>query len=272
MTAYELFQKAKLAEAIQAALAAVKSAPTDTNARLLLCDLLCFGNQFERADSQLEIVAQQASDLMLGLSLYRQLIRAEAARHDVMESGRAPEFSAEVPDFLQLHVRALIAQREGNAGETVQLLQQAEALRPKLTGECDGASFEDFRDLDDLTAPFLEVLTSTGKYFWVEWARIDALEFRPPKQIRDLLWRPTEMTIRAGPSAVVYVPALYAGSQHSTDDALRTGRSTEWLDVPSGPTQGCGQRMFLIGEESKSILSIQTIAFIHPGATGTSSQ
>ena len=70
----------------------MKSAPTDINARLLLCDLLCFDSQLERADRQLDVLAQQASDMTAGIALYRQLIRAEAARRDLFESGRAPEF------------------------------------------------------------------------------------------------------------------------------------------------------------------------------------
>jgi type VI secretion system protein ImpE len=269
MTAYELFQQAKLTAAVEAALASVKSAPTDVNARLLLCDLLCVANQLERADGQLEIVAQQASDLTLGVSLYRQLIRAAVARDEVAQSGRAPEFTGEVTDVLKLHVRALIAVRQGAAAEAVELIRQADEVRPQVHGECDGGSFEDFRDLDDLTASFLEVLTTTGKYFWVDWARIESLSFQPPKQLRDLLWRPAEMVIRAGPSAVVYVPVLYVGSHRSADEALRIGRTTEWGEPTAGLTTGCGQRMFLVGEESRSILSIQNISFSQDRAGAT---
>jgi type VI secretion system protein ImpE len=269
MTAYELFQEAKLTEAVEAALASVKSAPTDVNARLLLCDLLCLANQLDRADGQLDIVAQQASDLTLGVSLYRQLIRAEAARHDVLESGRAPEFTGNVPDVLKLHVRALVAVREDAGGEAAELLSQADELRSRMHGACDGDSFEDFRDLDDLTAPFLEVLTSTGKYFWVDWTRIESLQLQPPKQLRDLLWRPADMALRDGTSALVYVPVLYVGSHRSADEALRIGRTTEWVETPSGLTRGCGQRMFLVGEESRPILTIQNITFAQGLAAGS---
>jgi hypothetical protein len=33
------------------------------------------------------------------------------------------------------------------------------------------------RDLDDLTASFLEVLTCTGRYYWVGWEQIERLTF-----------------------------------------------------------------------------------------------
>ena len=79
MTAYELYRQARLTEAIEAALQKVKSAPNDIDARVLLCDLLCFDNQLERADRQLDVAAQQEAGLAAGIGLYRQLIRAAVA-------------------------------------------------------------------------------------------------------------------------------------------------------------------------------------------------
>ena len=95
MTAYELYKQARLDEAIEAALRTVKAAPTDVDARLLLCDLLCFANQLERADRQLDVLVQQDSSLTPGVGVYRQLIRAELSRREVFEAGRAPEFMGE---------------------------------------------------------------------------------------------------------------------------------------------------------------------------------
>jgi type VI secretion system protein ImpE len=261
MTAYELYRQAKLAEAIEAALRRVKTAPTDAEGRLLLCDLLCFDNQLERADRQLGVLVQQDPGMAGGVGLYRQLVRAEVARGDVFQSGRSPEFMGEIPDFLKLHLRASIALREGNVSEAGDLLRQAEQRRPSVQGECDGETFADLRDLNDLTGPFLEVLTSTGKYYWIGWERIEKLEFRPPKYLRDLLWRQTEMVIRDGPDAVVYVPVLYPGSHGSQDPEVRLGRRTDWIETLGGPTAGVGQRTLLVGDGDKSILSIGRISF-----------
>ena len=152
MTAYELYRQGRLDDAIEAALQGVKSAPTDIDGRLLLCDLLCFDNQLERADRQLDVVVQQDSGLAAGIGLYRQLIRAEIARKEVFESGRPPEFMNGVTDVLKLHVRASIALREGTASEAGDsCARRRSSVRP-FGGECDGESFADLRDLDDLTA------------------------------------------------------------------------------------------------------------------------
>ena len=113
MTAYELYQHARLPEAIEAALQQVKSTPTDADARLLLCDLLCCGHELERADRQLDVLMKQSPDLAVGIGLYRQLIRAETARTEFYESGRPPEFMEDVSEVLKLHLRASIAVRDG---------------------------------------------------------------------------------------------------------------------------------------------------------------
>jgi type VI secretion system protein ImpE len=272
MTAYELYRQAKPDEAIEAALQHVKRAPNDIEGRLLLCDLLCFDNQLERADRQLDVVVQQDSGLAAGIGVYRQLIRAEVARRDVFQSGRSPEFMREITDVLKLHLRASMALREGNPAEAGDLLRQAAELHPSVQGECDGESFVDFRDLDDLTAPFLEVLTSTGKYYWIGWEQVEKLEFRPPKCLRDLLWRQAEMVFREGPDALVYVPVLYSGSHRSGDPELRLGRMTAWIETPTGPTAGVGQRTLLVGDSDKSILSIGSISFSLEGVRSISTE
>src|ERR1043165_6824411 len=89
MTAYELYQQAKLDAAIDAATQRVKAAPNDVDARLLLCDLLCFDSQLERAERQLEVLVEQDAGLAPGTAVYRQLIRAETVRRDVFQSGRS---------------------------------------------------------------------------------------------------------------------------------------------------------------------------------------
>lgn len=264
MSPYELYQQAKLDEAIELAIQGVKSKPTEVNGRLMLCDLLCLAGELARADKQLDVLAKQDPELSVGISLYRHLIRAETARKQFFEQGRIPEFMEDVSETLQYHLRASIALREGVMSEALELLEQAEAIRKPVSGTCNGQNFDDFRDLDDLTSPFLEILTSTGKYYWVGLEKIESLEFQKPRQLRDLIWRPTSMVIRGGPDAVVYIPVLYFGSHLSDIPEVRIGRSTDWIENDDGPTRGIGQRMFLINNDDESILSINSIQINDP--------
>ena len=186
MTAYELYQHAKLDAAIDAATQRVKSTPSDVDARLLLCDLLCFDDQLERAERQLEVLVEQDAGLAPGIALYRQVIRAENIRRDVFQTGRSPEFLSDTPERLKLHLTASDALRHGEGRKASDLLREAEASGRGVHGHCDGVPFDDFRDLDDVTAPFLEVLTVNGKYYWVGWERIERLEFRAPQYLREI--------------------------------------------------------------------------------------
>ena len=112
MTARELFDAAKLNDAIAAALEDVKKAPTDTGKRGFLAELLCFAGDLERADKQLDALGHQDPQVMVGVSLFRQLIRAEQARQQFYTEGRLPEFlNQEVtPTCAPSRSRAVLAQ------------------------------------------------------------------------------------------------------------------------------------------------------------------
>ena len=115
--------------------------------------------------------------------------------------------------------------------------------------------------MDDLSSSFLEVLTSNGKYYWVPIDRVDLIEFQPPGQWTDLVWREAHMVVRDGPDGNVHIPALYSGSHADSDDRIRLGRFTDWRGGNGSPVQGVGQRMFLIGEEARAILDLKTVSF-----------
>jgi len=260
MTAREHFDAGKLNDAIAAALEDVKKAPTDSGKRGFLAELLCFAGELERADKQLDALGHQDPQVMVGVSLFRQLIRAEQARQQFYTDGRVPEFlNQEITPDLRRHLEAAVLVREGKNAEAASLLAKAEEARPKLTGTCNGQSFDELRDLDDLTAKFFEVLTSTGKYYWIPLDRIDSVEFTAPARPRDLLWRMAHMNVRGGPEGEVFLPVLYAGSHAAKDDQVRLGRATQWQGEPGALVRGSGQRMFLVGGEGQSILELQTL-------------
>jgi type VI secretion system protein ImpE len=261
MNAHDHFQAGSLAEAVAAGLEDVKRNPSDIGKRRFLSELLCFTGDLERADRQLETLSQLVSedaDDQVSISLFRQLIRGEQARQQFYSNGRLPEFlNNEVTPLLRQHLEASILLREGKLAEATGVLAQAEEQRPKVQGTCNGQRFDDFRDLDDLTAPFFEVLTSTGKYYWIPIDSVESVEFRAPVRPRDLLWRRAHMIVHRGPDGEVFLPVLFAGAAADADDRVRLGRTTEWRG--EAPVRGFGQRMFLIGNDALSIMELQTL-------------
>lgn len=264
MNAKELFDAGRLAEAVETVQGEVKRRPADLGPRGLLCELLCFAGELERADAQLDVLGQQDAQTMLGVAMFRQLIRAALARRQFFQEGRVPEFLGQPSAGLKLHLQATIALREGRPDEAETLLRDAEAQRVAPAGTCNGQPFDDFRDLDDVTAPVFEVLTTTGKYYWVPVEQVELIEFRRPLRPRDLLWREAHMAVRQGPDGVVFLPAIYVGSEAEADEQLRLGRASDWRGGEGAPVRGVGQRSFLVGDRDVGILELETVAFNPP--------
>jgi type VI secretion system protein ImpE len=253
-----LFHEGRLQDATAAAGEAVRKEPAAAGPRLLLAELLLFDDKLERADTMLQAASNVDPSTALVVAEFRQLIRAGLARAEVATQGRAPNFLGD-PTESQAHLlRARVALRIGDAEGAAEAVAAAEAARPIRGGQSGDLAFDDYRDADDLWAGTLEVLTSTGKYFWVPAERVVSIEFHPPKRPRDLFWRRCTMDVRDGPEGDVYMPALYETSQDA-DDALRLGRGTEWTET--APFRGTGQRLFLIGAEGFPINQLETLDF-----------
>ncbi len=259
MKAQEYYQAGQLREAVTAATEEVRQHPAAAAPRGFLCELLCFTGDLERADRQLDALATQDPQAILGINVFRHLIRAEQARQQFYTGGRLPDLLGPPSPCLRLHLEASIRLREGQEAEAAGLLAQAEEQRPKVTGTCNGRTFEELRDLDDFTSCFFEVLTSNGKYYWVPMEHVEAIEFRPPARPRDLLWQRAHLVVREGPDGEVFLPTLYAGAHAEADDQIRLGRATAWKGGAGVPVRGIGQRTLLVGSEGRPVLEIQDL-------------
>ena len=262
-TAQELYGAGRLTDAIAAQNEAVKKKPGDVDARAFLCELLCIAGNLDRADQQLEALSAQASDRGPGIALLRQLIRGEQWRRQFWAEGRVPEVVASPGERMQLLFEASLRVRENAPGEAARLLESAEEARPALAGTCDGVEFDDLRDLDDRVGGVFEILSTTGKYFWIAGEQLESLEFDAPERPLDLLWRPAAISVRGGPSGKVYMPAIYApfvaGAEPGSDDALRLARRTDWTGGDNSPVRGHGQRALLVGDAERPLLEITHI-------------
>ncbi len=260
-----LFREGKLADALTAANAAVRRTPTDIGARVLLAELLLFAGNVERADVVLDACADLDVTAALVVAEFRQLLRGETARRQLFSEGRVPEFLGEPTAAHRLALAALVALRDGDSAGAGKLAEQAEAARTHPTGSTSAGAFDDMRDGDDLLASCFEVITTTGKYFWIPPERVIVLEFHPMKRPRDLFWRRATMQVADGPEGDVYLPTIYppvADGAAVMTDALRLGRATDWLRLgESGPMRGLGAVTLLVGEEPKTWLEMDNITF-----------
>jgi type VI secretion system protein ImpE len=259
MDAKEMYRAGKLAEAIAAMNAEVRDHPADNDRRGFLAELHCLAGNFDKADAQLDVLARGDAQGAAGVTLIRQLVRAEQARRQLFSDGRVPEFLGLPTDAMSMRLRAVTEMRAGRAAEAAELLASAEALRAPLRGTCDGAAFDELRDLDDPTADVFEVLTSMGKYFWIPFERVNSIEFRAPTRPRDLMWRRAAMSVKDGPDGEVFLPSVYVDLDATSGDSEKLARTTDWRGGDGAPTRGVGQRTLLVGEEPRPILEIKDL-------------
>src|SRR5262245_55897824 len=179
MTPIELFEEARLAEAIAAQEAVVRERPGDAAERLLLCELLAFAGGNAAHRRHLDVLAEVPglADYVAG---WRQILAADDARH----AGTAPQFLLDPPDPILSRLDAVAALAAGRADEAIEILDAADEAAAWLEGFVDGREFEGWRDADDLRAPVLEAFVG-DRYVWAPLEQVRKLRLDPPKVLRD---------------------------------------------------------------------------------------
>jgi type VI secretion system protein ImpE len=265
-TADELFKAGQLKAAIDAQTAAVKEKPGDQNRRLFLFELLGFAGELDRAKKQLDLVQCEDPEIEASRSNYLRLLESEAARRKAFQLGVRPKLlGGATAEHLELRLTALDQLREGKAADAKATLEKAAAASPVFTGTINGQPFTDLRDCDDVLGPVLEVMTQ-GNYFWIPLEYVKALAIPAPRFPRDVLWVPARLDTKKTEGAEVFIPNLYAGTVGEADEELKLGRVTDWKQAPDGPVQGVGARLFLAGEDTKSLLEIRDLMIEQPPA------
>ena len=261
----KLFREGRLAEALGAANVAVRKAPTDVGARLLLAELLLFSGNVDRVDVVLDACADLDPKSAIVVAEFRQLLRGETARRQLFSEGRVPEFLGEPTAAQRLALSAVVALRAGDAAGAGKLVAEAEEARVHPSGSTADGPFDDMRDGDDVLGCCFEAITTTGKYFWLPPERVVDMQLHPLKRPRDLFWRRASVQIADGPDGDVYLPTIYPPLDKSAGeptDALRLGRATDWHQIgEDGPTRGIGAVTLVVGEEPRTWLEMSSIQF-----------
>ncbi|MCJ8510234.1 nitrogen fixation protein [Rhizobium lemnae] len=244
---------------------AVRERPSDADVRNLYIDLLIITGDFERADHQCGIAATLQPDKVMGFALLRNQLRGMAARNAWFDAGALPEFPGGPTECDRRAIQLALAHRDGDRHATIAALNDLEDLRGERPIRCNGTDLDEFRDLDDRIPHALEVIMSGGAYLWIDFLRIAALNIEPVTRLRDIAFRPAQLTLIDGAVAPVLLPAIYYQPELK-DPLMLIGHSTEWLQLPTGLTVGQGQRCFLAGDDLLSLNEIRQLTGISPEA------
>ena len=59
----------------------------------------------------------------------------------------------------------------------------------------------------------------------------------------------------------MFLPNVYPGSASHPDGLVRLGRMTDWQDRGEGVVRGSGQKVFLVGEEARTLPELGEVRF-----------
>src|ERR687895_2015317 len=227
-TANDLYRAGKLDEAIQALGASLRDNPTDSQRRTFLFELLCFAGEYDRAEKQLEVLAQGGKNALLGTLVYQGALHAERTRQDMFRTGSYP---------------------------------RGPALRP-VSGTLNGRPFASLTDADPRIGGRLEVYAA-GQYTWIPFEHLVSIRMEAPKRLRDLLWTPA--IVRPGTGfrnyelGEVLIPALAPMSAQHADREVRLGRVTEWQEIADGDQAPIGGKLLLVDDEEFPLLEVREL-------------
>lgn len=253
--------------AVDAALAdltdRVRRAPADARLRVFLFQLLAVLGHWDRALTQLQVAGELDAGALAMVNTYRDAVRCEALRARVFAGERNPLVFGEPEDWMAQLFEALRLAATSRLDASRALREQAFDAAPATAGSLDGVPFDWISDADGRLGPMLEAVIE-GRYFWVPFHRIRALELEPPADLRDLVWAPAHLTWSNGGQSVALIPTRYPGSEGSGDGRIRLARLTEWQDRGGGLYTGLGQRMLATDTGEHPLLGIGRIELDSP--------
>jgi type VI secretion system protein ImpE len=233
MDAVALYRAGQLKPAITALGDELKKQPLDARRRTMLFELLCFAGEYDRAEKQLDMLADSTKEAIAGILVYKAALHAERTRQEMFARG---QFPADTPE-------------------------------PAGPGVVNGAPVASFTDVDPRIGDHLEVFIA-GSYTWIPLEYVASLAIEAPTKLRDLIWAPARLEVtpafRMQELGEVLLPVLSPLSWKHEDDAVRLGSTTVWEEDERFGSVPFGQKVFAADDEEMALLEVRTLTFEHP--------
>lgn len=227
----------------------VKADPGHVPTRLFLFQLLCVAGEWARAKTHLTTLAQLSPEAQMLAIVYGQAIDAEATRAAVM-AGRERAVVHGGSDWADGIAAAL---QLGDSAEAEDVRAAAFDAAPDTPGTIDGTGIDWIADADPRFGPVMEAIIG-GRYGLLPFDAVAKIDAEGPKDLRDIVWYPVELTLKAGPRVAALLPARYPDL--SDDPAERAARATGWRD----DGRGVGQRLWATSDgEDRGLLSVRSV-------------
>ena len=158
MTAEEYIRAGDLDGALSTLREAIKKDPADSKLRVFLFQLLSVNGDWEKALTQLNLIADISPDSMLLAQIFRPVIQCEALRAEVFAGKRSPLIFGEPQEWIGLLVHANSLAVSGNLREAREVIDRALEAAPAVSGSLNQHDFEWIADADSRLGPVLEAV------------------------------------------------------------------------------------------------------------------
>lgn len=263
MLAEDLLKQGQLDQALAGLQNEVRKAPAEVKKRIFLVQMLMVTGQWDRALTQLKVIADLDAGSLPMVHTYREAIRCEALRLRVFAGTATPLVFGDPERWVALLLEALRLGAEGHFEQAQTIRDEAFDLAPATPGTLNGQHFEWIADADPRLGPVIEAIVN-GAYYWIPMHRIREIRIGDPEDLRDVVWMPVEFVWSNGGETVGLIPTRYPGSENSGDERIRLSRKTEWQEPAQGSFTGLGQRMFATDAGEFPILDVRQITLNSP--------
>ena len=259
MQAEQSLREGRLQDALAELQAQVRKEPANPKYRIFLFQLLAVQGQWERALNQLNVVGEMDAASLPMVQTYREAIRCELLRAEVFAGRRSPLVFGDPEPWVALLLDALRLTATAQYAQARATRDRAFEVATAVAGTLDEQPFEWLADADPRLGPMLEAVVN-GRYYWIPWQRIRAIQLEQPADLRDFVWAPAQFTWANGGETVGLIPARYPGSQAAADPLVQLGRKTDWRDCGEETWLGLGQRMLATEQGEYPLLDVRRIA------------
>lgn len=277
MNAESFLQASDLKSCMQELVIEIKKSPSDVKLRIFLFQLFCINCEWDRALTQLGVLKDLDDSTIAMVNTYQQLIACEQKRELVLDGSKEPTCFGEPSQWLAYYVKSFqlcseIIGSENNASENkyqqaAKLIHQGAEMAPAISGSINFGneqkikSFNWLSDGDVRFGPSIEVMINGG-YYWLPLENVLELAFEPVEDLRDMVWRPANLTLKNKGKLIVFLPVRYPINAETTDSQLLS-RTCEWQEPLDNFYIGHGQRIFVTDNDEIPLLNVNSIKFDH---------
>ena len=183
MTAEEHIRAGRLDDALVELQNSIRKKPDDVPLRVFLFQLNCVLGRWEKALTQLQLLAELNADTMMLAQIFRPVLQCEVLRAEVFAGKRTPIIFGEPMEWVGLLVQANELFARGETKAAVDVRDRAFEAAPAHPGKINGVPFEWLADADHRLGPLLEVIVE-GRYVWVPFCRVQKITFEKPADLR----------------------------------------------------------------------------------------